>query len=98
MLPEIRGEEVAARPIIADLPADTYNVRKRALIDEEGYKLSVAGADRMFEMFNVKDDPQESKNLIDVDKERAARMTERYKKLSAEIPFKEAVGGPVKKF
>jgi choline-sulfatase len=98
LLPELKGEEVPPRPIFSDLPADTYNVRKRVMIDEEGYKLSATGADRIFELFNVKEDPHESKNLIDVDKERAAAMIERYKKLSAGIPFKEAVGGPVKKF
>jgi len=96
--PEIQGKETPARPIIADLPADTYNVRKRVFIDENGYKLSVAGADRVFEMYNIKDDPHESKNLIEVEKERAAAMMERYRNISKEIPFQEAVGGPVKKF
>jgi arylsulfatase A-like enzyme len=98
LLPEIKGEDVPQRPIISDLPADTYNVRKRALIDEEGFKLTATGADRIFEMFNVREDPDESKNLINVEKDRAKAMMERYKKISGEIPFKPAIGGPVKEF
>ena len=97
LLPELRGEDVPQRPIISDLPADTYNARKRVLIDEDGYKLAVLGVDRPYEMFNVKDDPGESKNLIGEDKERAASMMSRYKELSSQIPFREAIGGPVKK-
>ena len=98
LVSELRGEEVEQRPIICDLPADSYNVRHRALIDEEGYKLVALGDDRKFDLFNVRDDPGEEKNLIDVEKERAKAMIARYKKLSAKIPFKEAVGGPVKKY
>lgn len=98
LLAEMRGEEVPKRPIICDLPADTYNVRHRALIDEEGYKLVALGDDRKFDLYNVREDPGETKNLIDVEKDRAKSMIERYKKLSSEIPFKQAVGGAVKKY
>ena len=97
-LPELLGDDVPQRPIIADLPADTYNVRKRSLIDEEGYKLTAMGQDRQYEMFNVREDPKESKNLIEVEKDRAQKMIERYKELSKAIPFKAAIGGPVKDY
>ncbi len=99
LLAEIRGKETPPRPIICDLPADTYNVRHRALIDEEGYKLVALGDDRKFDLYNIREDPGENKNLIDVDKDRAKAMIERYKKISAKIPFEKATGGrPVKKF
>lgn len=98
LLPELKGQDIPQRPIIADLPADTYNVRKRSLIDEQGYKLTAMGQDRKYEMFNVRTDPGESKNLIDVEKERASEMIERYKKISESIPFKPAIGGPVKDY
>ena len=99
MLPELMGEDVPQRPIIADLPADTYNVRKRALIDEDGYKLTVMGADRVFELHNVRDDPLESVNLVGkIDKDRFEAIISRYKKLSEAIPFKAATGGPVKTY
>jgi len=98
LLPELKGEEVPQRPIICDLPADSYNVRHRALIDEEGYKLVALGDDRKFDLYNVRQDPGEDKNLIDVEKDRAKAMIERYKKLSAAIPFKPAIGGKVKSY
>lgn len=98
LLPELEGKEVDQRPIICDLPADTYNVRHRVLIDEEGYKLVALGDDRKFDLYNVRQDPDEDKNLIEVDKDRAEKMIARYKKISEEIPFVRATGGKVKKY
>jgi arylsulfatase A-like enzyme len=97
LLPELLGEEVAQRPIIADLPADNINVRRRVFIDEEGYKLVAHGQDVRFEMFNVREDPGEKTNLLRRDKERAEAMRERYREVSKGIPFVKARGGPAVK-
>ena len=43
-VPEIYGAEQPPRPIVVDLPADSYNRRRRALI-EDGYKLIAFGKD-----------------------------------------------------
>jgi choline-sulfatase len=97
LLPEMLGEEQPQRPIVADLPADNINVRRRALIDEDGYKLVAYGHDVRFEMFNVRDDPGEEKNLYRTDKERAKALRDRYREVSKAIPFRKARGGrPVK--
>lgn len=97
LLPEILGEAQPQRPIIADLPADNINVRRRVLIDEEGYKLVAYGRDVRFELFNVREDPGEEKDLYRSDKEKAEALRERYREISGAIPFRKARGGkPVK--
>jgi choline-sulfatase len=98
LVPELFGEDQPKRPIICDLPADSLNVRHRALIDEEGYKLVEIGHAAKFEMYNVVEDPGETRDLFKQQRARAEAMLERYKKLSQAIPFVAAKGGkPVKK-
>jgi arylsulfatase A-like enzyme len=97
LVPELLGETAPQRPIICDLPADVLNVRHRALIDEEGYKLIAFGRDVRYELYNVREDPEEKQNLYKKDPARAEAMTRRYKELSAAIPSVKAEGGkPVK--
>ncbi|HNS96999.1 MAG TPA: sulfatase [Polyangiaceae bacterium] len=96
LLPEILGEEVPQRPIVADLPADNINSRRRALIDD-GYKLVAHGQDVRFEMYDVRNDPAETTNLFRKDKARAHAIREQYRKVSEAIPFKKARGGPAVK-
>lgn len=98
LVSELYGEPQAKRPIICDLPADSLNVRHRALIDEDGYKLVEIGHAAKFELYNVAEDPGETHDLFKKDKARAEAMLARYKKLSEAIPFVAAKGGkPVKK-
>ncbi|HPB97087.1 MAG TPA: sulfatase [Polyangiaceae bacterium] len=94
LVPEIKGEDVPPRPIIVDLPADTHNRRRRALI-EDGYKLIAFGKDFRFTLYNVKDDPGESKELSRVEPERKKAMVERYRGIVAGIHDVKAVGAPV---
>lgn len=97
LVPDIVGEPSEQRPIVCDLPADVLNVRRRALIDEQGYKLIAFGKDVRYELYNIKDDPQEETNLFKQEPERAKAMVKRYKEISATIPFVKAEGGkPVK--
>jgi arylsulfatase A-like enzyme len=96
LLPEMLGEDVPQRPIVADLPADNINTRRRVLIDD-GYKLVAHGQDVRFEMYDVREDPGETKNLIRQDKERANALRARYREVTGAIPFKKAKGGPAVK-
>lgn len=97
LMSEVRGEPQAQRPIVCDLPADVLNVRHRALIDEQGYKLIAFGKDVRYELYNVREDPEEKTNLFKKDVERAEAMVKRYKEISKAIPFSKAEGGkPVK--
>ena len=97
LVPELFGQTVPQRPIVCDLPADTLNVRHRAMIDEQGYKLIAFGRDVRYELYNVRDDPGEDHNLVKKDPARAEAMIKRYKELSNAIPFVKAEGGkPVK--
>ncbi|HQP34450.1 MAG TPA: sulfatase, partial [Polyangiaceae bacterium] len=50
LMSEIVGEPQPQRPVICDLPADTLNVRRRALIDEQGMKLISFGRDVRYEL------------------------------------------------
>ncbi|MBI5532690.1 MAG: sulfatase-like hydrolase/transferase [Deltaproteobacteria bacterium] len=97
LVPEITGEPAAQRPIVCDLPADVLNVRHRAVIDEQGYKLIAFGKDVRYELYNVREDPEEKVNLFKTDRARADAMVKRYKEISKGIPFVKAEGGkPVK--
>jgi choline-sulfatase len=96
LVSELLGHDQPARPILCDLPADTQNERRRALI-EGGYKLIAFGNDWRYEMYDLQEDPGEKNDLYRKDKERAAQMRARYKQLSALIHDVKATGGdPVK--
>jgi choline-sulfatase len=97
LVSEVRGEPQPQRPVICDLPADVLNVRHRALIDEQGYKLIAFGKDVRYELYNVREDPEEKTNLFKKKDERSEAMVKRYKEISKTIPFVKAEGGkPVK--
>ncbi len=96
LVPEIMGQDLPDRPIICDLPADTFNERRRSLI-EGGYKLIAFGDDVRFEMYNLLEDPGETKNLYRKDNDKAKALLARYKEVSKTIKDVKAVGSPVKK-
>ncbi len=96
LLPELRGEPQPQRPIVIDLPADTHNRRRRALIDD-GYKLTAFGQDFRYMLFNVRDDPWEARELSSVEKVRKEQIIQRYKEVVSRIHDVPARGGaPVK--
>lgn len=96
LVPEIFGADEPPRPIICDLPADSHNERRRAMI-EDGWKLISFGKnDFRYEMYNLIDDPGETKDLYKKDKARAKAMRERYKQVSGTIKDVKATGGEVK--
>lgn len=96
LVPELLGDAQPQRPIVVDLPADVYNQRHRVLI-EDGYKLISFGRDFRYTMFNVREDPWESKELSRADKPRKEQMINRYKEVVGRIHDVDAKGGaPVK--
>lgn len=96
LVPELFGATEPSRPIICDLPADSHNERRRAMI-EDGWKLISYGKnDFRFEMYNLVNDPGETTDLYKKDKARAKAMRERYRQVSGTIKSVKATGGDVK--
>jgi len=96
LVPEIFGADEPPRPVICDLPADSHNERRRAMI-EDGWKLISFGKnDFRYELYNLNDDPGETKDLYKKDKARAKAMRDRYKQVSGTIKNVKATGGDVK--
>jgi len=50
------------------------------------------GDDRFFMLFDLKTDPEEKKDLIQVERDRTARMLDQYRKLSEGIELREVTG------
>ncbi|MDY0062353.1 MAG: sulfatase [Myxococcota bacterium] len=92
LVAELIGDLAPPRPIFCDLPADTLVMRHRALIAEDGYKLIAFGQDVRYELYDVRRDPGELRNLFRRERDRARALVGRYKDLGAAIPFVAPVG------
>ncbi len=86
LMAELRGGEPKPRPVLLDLPPDSNNPERRALISGD-YKLLVYGRDWKLALYDLKNDPGELKNLA---KEKPEKFQE-MKKL-----YQEVWGGVVK--
>lgn len=96
LVSELYGDAQPPRPIVADLPADTHNHRRRALIDD-GYKLIAFGQDFRYALYNVREDPGETRDMAKTDKARKDQMVARYREVVSRIHDVPAKGGaPVK--
>src|SRR5262245_5243170 len=73
LVSELRGATADPRPVLLDLPADSNNPERRALIDGT-WKLLVFGSDFRFDLYDLENDPGESKNLAKQDPEKLASM------------------------
>ena len=97
LVAEMMGRAAPApRPVICDLPEDTFNDRRRAIIDG-GYKLIAFGNDVRYELYDLSADPREQDNLFRKQPDRAKAMVARYRELSAAIPKGDVKGGVVRK-
>lgn len=92
LVAELRGGEAAPRDVIADLPEDEYNERRRALIHDHT-KLISFGNDVRFALFDLATDPKESDDLIRKRPELAEEMRGRYREAAKTIPELPPKGG-----
>ncbi|HEU5074008.1 MAG TPA: sulfatase [Polyangiaceae bacterium] len=70
---ELMGGEPKARPVLLELPADTNNPERRALISGD-FKLLVFESGWRVDLYNLKDDPNETKNLAKEQPEKLAEL------------------------
>lgn len=94
--PELFGGEAEPRDVACDLPEDTHNERRRAFYHGD-YKIIAKANDFRYELYNLKDDPGETVDLMKKEPEKAKEMVERYKEYSATIIEAPIKGGVQKR-
>ena len=77
--------------MVADLPRDNLQDRRRAVIDGNT-KLIAQGDDASFLLFDLSRDPEEKNDIFLVDPKRARHMLKLYEQVSASIGQTEVVG------
>lgn len=94
LAPEVTGKSapLSHEPIVLDLPEDTHNPPLRAIIAGD-YKLTVHGADRKFELYNLKADPAEDKDLAREEPAKLEEMKQLFQKTWSSIPQIKPFGG-----
>ncbi|HEY6725639.1 MAG TPA: sulfatase [Polyangiaceae bacterium] len=80
LVSELRGGEPKPRPVLLELPADTNNPERRAIISGD-YKLLVFESGWRTDLYNLKEDPGETKNLA---KEQPEKLAELKREFDAE--------------
>lgn len=96
LLKEITTGEGEDRDVIADLPEDDYNERRRALIHGRK-KLIAFGEDQRFSVFDLETDPKEETDLVRKDPELTADLRGRYREVNKTISSVAPRGGIPKK-
>jgi arylsulfatase A-like enzyme len=91
LVPELYGLPAEPRPVIADLPRDDLQDRRRAVIHGD-WKLIARGDDASFQLFDLKSDPEELDDLFSTKREQARSMLKLYDQASASIGQTEIVG------
>jgi arylsulfatase A-like enzyme len=94
--PELFGETPDARDVICDLPEDSHNERRRAFI-HDSWKIIAFANDFRYELYNLKDDPEEKDNLIKKNPDKAREMIDLYKAASRTIIEAPVKGGVTKR-
>jgi arylsulfatase A-like enzyme len=92
LVPEVYGETLPPRPILLDLPVDTNNPERRALV-HGGYKLIVLGSDEAFQLYDLIQDPKELQNLAKVAPDRLEQMKAVYRRVWGRVKKVRAYGG-----
>lgn len=92
LVPELFGESPKARDVFCDLPEDTLNKRRRALI--HGHHKLIAFEDGVrYELYDLEKDPGEKENLIIKDKELAREMHDAFNKMMKTLDLKATTDG-----
>jgi choline-sulfatase len=84
LVPEVFGKEAAPRDVIVDLPRTSDNDRRRALI-RGNYKLLAYGDDFGFDLYDIVNDPGETKDIKRSKTDVFEEMKQAYKDKSATI-------------
>jgi choline-sulfatase len=92
LVSELRGGAAEPRDVIADLPEDEYNERRRALVHDKT-KLIAFGNDVRFALYDLGADPKEADDLIRKRPELADEMRARYREASKKITEVPPKGG-----
>ena len=92
LVPELFGADPESRPVLLDLPADSNNMERRALISGD-YKLLVYEKEWRFELYNLKQDPGEKRNLRKQEPEKFKGMKALYRKVWDALPTVKPFGG-----
>jgi arylsulfatase A-like enzyme len=92
LVPELGGAAPKERPVLLDLPADSNNPERRALVSGD-HKLLVFGNDWRFDLYDVKNDPGETKDLAKQQPEKLAEMKALYQKVWGALPRVKPYGG-----
>ena len=92
LVPEMFGAEAKPRPVLMDLPADSNNPERRALVSGK-YKLLVFGRDWRFDLYDLDADPGEKKDLDKTDKPKLEEMKALYEKVWGAVPKVKPYGG-----
>jgi choline-sulfatase len=91
LVPELYGARPEPRPVVVDLPRDTLQDRRRAVIDGTS-KLIARGDDERWLLYDIEKDPKESHNLTEIDRPRFERMKKLYEEISSRIGNEEIHG------
>jgi choline-sulfatase len=93
LAPEVLGlaEPEEREPVVLDSPEDDVEQPRRAII-EGHYKLIAFGNQRVA-LYDIVNDPAESKDLVEHEPQRLMQMKQALKAVSAQIPAVEPYGG-----
>jgi choline-sulfatase len=92
LVSELRGGAAEPRPVLMDLPPDSNKSERRALVHGD-FKLLVLGNDWRFELFNLKEDPGEERNLAKQQPEKLAELKRVYQELWGKVGKVKPYGG-----
>lgn len=90
MLPEVFGKEGSMRPAVGDLYARDHSIRT------EEYKLIVRGSGQTPELFDLRADPREQRNLAEQEAESAASLRGALEQALAQAAGPAGGKGPVR--
>jgi arylsulfatase A-like enzyme len=93
LLPEVTGAEPAKdrEPIYLELTEDSHNPPRRAIIRGD-YKLIWSGPGDKFQLFNLKQDPGEEKDLAKTEPDTLKGMVAGYRAFWDKLPMVEPYG------
>jgi choline-sulfatase len=94
LVPELRGiaKPESREPIVLELTEDSNNPQRRAIISGH-YKLTVRGRGAAYFLYDLSNDPGETKNVAGEQPAALAEMKALYEKSFAAIPSIEPYGG-----